>query len=262
MGAAAGLVYLVWTVCPAVPAALLLAAIAALLPRARRQAAGGGSTACSAIIVPCALLAVATNMLIRPLATTGNNNNNSARFLELTHGSGRDPRSRRISSVVNNNYLVRQQRHAPLGIQSTLAPAADPHLPSWPRLPPALPLRYYAKGAMAWPSITYFDTSGQDARAWLAWPAFATWLALHTFVDYPLRWLSGGRLASKVAAVPANSQAYDLALGRQLWEECAQMAGLPAEVELGGGAAAAAQPPFGGKQAKGSTSRRQSRGSA
>ncbi len=50
------------------------------------------------------------------------------------------------------------------------------------------PRRYYAQGAMGWPSITRFDSSGRDLRAWLAWPAFAWWLALHTFVDYPLRW--------------------------------------------------------------------------
>lgn len=79
-------------------------------------------------------------------------------------------------------------------------------------------------------------------------------------MDYPLRWLSGGRLASKVGAVPANSQAYDLALGRQLWEECAAMAGLPAEVQLGeaAGAEVAAEPPA-GKPSKRRRSGRQSR---
>jgi hypothetical protein len=126
----------------------------------------------------------------------------------------------------------------------------------------ACPCRYYARGTFAWPSITYYDTSGQDSRAWLTWPAFATWLALHTFLDYPLRWLSGGRLASKVAAVPASSQAYDLALGRQLWEECAAMAGLPAEVQLGEAGGAEVTEPPAGKPSKHRRSGRQSRSSS
>jgi hypothetical protein len=61
-----------------------------------------------------------------------------------------------------------------------------------------------------------------------AWGANAL---LMSTLDWPLRYFSGGLLASRTVVVQSVKQTYDAKLGKELWEESARVLKLPIEVQ-------------------------------
>lgn len=60
--------------------------------------------------------------------------------------------------------------------------------------------------------------------------AFGLGALFHSLVDYPMRLVTGGMLASTTFLVPSSPQSYDAKLAKVLWEESAKVLGLPVEV--------------------------------
>lgn len=88
-------------------------------------------------------------------------------------------------------------------------------------------LRFYARGAFASPLVTH------PSGAWTSWlnpvtPAlFTASMLAHSFFDYPVRNLSGGKYLGTIAPVPSSPQSYDADLALALWDESARVAGVP-----------------------------------
>ena len=47
-----------------------------------------------------------------------------------------------------------------------------------------------------------------------------------SLLDYPLRRLSGGRVASATREVPSSAMSYDAAIASELWDEAGKVAGV------------------------------------
>eukprot|EP00887_Chlorella_sp_A99_P006924 scaffold2.g6924.t1 len=89
-------------------------------------------------------------------------------------------------------------------------------------------LRFYARGLFASPLITSWrgvpSRAGSDRVRGAAWGLVTLLLSL---LDWPIRNLSGGRLASATRCVPAAPLAYDPHLAAQLWDAACDTARLP-----------------------------------
>ncbi|KAK9809586.1 hypothetical protein WJX73_004402 [Symbiochloris irregularis] len=120
------------------------------------------------------------------------------------------------------------------------AAAVDPGcaMPQWkggpsingsrPKQPFTTPCRYYARGLFTSPLITW-GRVGPARGIWghirtYAWAARALTLSL---LDWPLRYASGGRLASSTCLVRSSTQSYDATLAQELWDMSAELAKLP-----------------------------------
>lgn len=75
------------------------------------------------------------------------------------------------------------------------------------------PVRYFARGCFASPLITSI------------YPGRLLFHLLGSFLDWPIRKLSGGALCSQVKDVPAAPAAYDTKLSASLWKQSALVAG-------------------------------------
>eukprot|EP00245_Coleochaete_scutata_P018424 TRINITY_DN9566_c0_g1_i1.p1 TRINITY_DN9566_c0_g1~~TRINITY_DN9566_c0_g1_i1.p1 ORF type:complete len:356 (+),score=45.09 TRINITY_DN9566_c0_g1_i1:39-1070(+) len=78
---------------------------------------------------------------------------------------------------------------------------------------------FFARGLYATPLITTFGRRDQRIASPLA--------VLSSFIDWPVRRLSGGWLWSKVYSVPTNPIAQDSATCQALWEAAQKASGLP-----------------------------------
>ncbi|KXZ49862.1 hypothetical protein GPECTOR_19g313 [Gonium pectorale] len=96
-----------------------------------------------------------------------------------------------------------------------------PHVQS-----PASDLRYYARGAFASPLLSCVD------GAWRHWVRFVkpalygTSMFVHSFLDYPVRHWTGGRLFSRKVPVASARQTYDARLAAALWSYSEKVVGL------------------------------------
>ncbi|KAL3134898.1 hypothetical protein ABBQ32_007864 [Trebouxia sp. C0010 RCD-2024] len=84
-------------------------------------------------------------------------------------------------------------------------------------------LRFYARGLFTSPLLT--GISWQSAA--INKPLFMLWrvvLSVHGMIDYPVRHLSGGLLASQTRLVPSSMQSYDQQLAADLWDLSADTA--------------------------------------
>ncbi|MEW5298527.1 MAG: hypothetical protein WDW36_001641 [Sanguina aurantia] len=96
--------------------------------------------------------------------------------------------------------------------------------------PPANDLRFYARGLFASPLVTRIDGSWTSWWATVAAAAYGVNLVVHSLLDFPLRSLSGGRLASRVVPVKSSPQTYDKVLAARLWDASAVAAGVSRDV--------------------------------
>ncbi|WIA15774.1 hypothetical protein OEZ85_002389 [Tetradesmus obliquus] len=91
-------------------------------------------------------------------------------------------------------------------------------------------LRYYARGVFAWPQVCNDWAAGGPLRS----SAWALNTALHTTLDWPLRrLLHSGHDLHRVVPAAAGSHAYDKQVASELWEQSADLAGLPAQPLVG-----------------------------
>lgn len=95
--------------------------------------------------------------------------------------------------------------------------------------------RYYARGIFAGPAMTQLD--GYRGKAYgvgqtLKGYVWGVSTLITSFLDWPLRRFSGGKLASGTYAVRSATQTYDRALARELWDASAELAKLPAAPQL------------------------------
>lgn len=86
-------------------------------------------------------------------------------------------------------------------------------------------LRFYARGLFTSPMLT--SISWQSAA--VSKPCKMLWrviLSMHGLIDYPVRHLSAGLVASKTVLVPSSVQSYDEQLAADLWNLSADTAKL------------------------------------
>lgn len=85
--------------------------------------------------------------------------------------------------------------------------------------------RFYARGLFTSPLLTgisWQSAAVSKPKKWL-WRVI---LSMHGLVDYPVRHLSEGALASKTVLVPSSVQSYDAELAATLWDLSADTAKL------------------------------------
>lgn len=75
--------------------------------------------------------------------------------------------------------------------------------------------RFYARGAFSWRTLTNVPDTPK-------WNGF-----LHATIDWPIRKLSGGIIASKTVPVQANLAAYSIEITEKLYKASAKFLGLP-----------------------------------
>lgn len=105
--------------------------------------------------------------------------------------------------------------------------------------------RYYSKGLLASPFVTYWDASSHSLLTTATWPWYTYTTALHLLADYPARRWADGAFPSVLGGVKphpvrAASQAYNTCLAHLLWEVSAKVVGVPEDVA--GEAATAGEP--------------------
>lgn len=86
-------------------------------------------------------------------------------------------------------------------------------------------LRFYARGLFTSALLTNINWQSASVNK----PIFLLWrtiLSIHGVIDYPVRHLSGGLLASKTVQVPSSVQSYDEQLASALWNLSADTAKL------------------------------------
>lgn len=96
-------------------------------------------------------------------------------------------------------------------------------------------LRFYARGAFAWPTVTSLrgaPGASTSPLERLREAVYAVSTLVHSGIDWPLRRLSGGRVAATTAPVPANPLCYDERLSKGLWEVSADAVGVPRKVAV------------------------------
>jgi NAD(P)-dependent dehydrogenase (short-subunit alcohol dehydrogenase family) len=93
-------------------------------------------------------------------------------------------------------------------------------------------LRYYARGLFAWPTITSIQIPQQEifgnkkvSISNIRMKIQNLSALVHSLLDWPVRRLSWGLLASTTAPVPAANIAYDEQLAHRLWDVSGKVAG-------------------------------------
>lgn len=125
-----------------------------------------------------------------------------------------------------------------LAAWKTVQRAVDKTLSSHSSSKSSQDLRYYARGMFAWPGITSINsiTSSQTPQQSesISHPLSISSIRsriqslsalVHSFMDWPLRRLSWGMVASTTTPVRAAQIAYDEPLARRLWQVSAKSAG-------------------------------------
>ncbi|KAL6757973.1 hypothetical protein V8C86DRAFT_3025833 [Haematococcus lacustris] len=132
-----------------------------------------------------------------------------------------------IKQIINQLYAPASDA-AEVVLHAACVPWA---LEALPGVAPAEDLRFYARGLDTSPLVTHWDGALKRWSRLPVWGLYGTSALLHSLADYPLRNWSGGRLCSKVMAVPYNPQAYDPQIAIQLWQLSEQLcpATLPSE---------------------------------
>ena len=98
------------------------------------------------------------------------------------------------------------------------------------RLAPHEDLRYYARGVFTWPTVCNdWAVGGKSAGAQLKAKLWGGATVALSFLDWPMRRWTGGRLAGKSAACKPGTHAYDARVASDLWEVSAEFAKLPAK---------------------------------
>ncbi|KAK9867470.1 hypothetical protein WJX84_002915 [Apatococcus fuscideae] len=93
-------------------------------------------------------------------------------------------------------------------------------------------LKFWARGLFSSPLLTWYTPSpgplGLACRG--LWGVSAL---LHSFLDYPTRQLSGGKLASRTVATWSQPQSYDEKLAKDLWNLSSDVVGVSRDPILG-----------------------------
>jgi hypothetical protein len=98
------------------------------------------------------------------------------------------------------------------------------------RLAPHEDLRYYARGVFTWPTVCNdWAVGGKSAGAQLKAKLWGGCTVALSFLDWPMRRWTGGRLAGRSAACRPGTHAYDARVAADLWEVSAEFAKLPAK---------------------------------
>lgn len=97
--------------------------------------------------------------------------------------------------------------------------------------------RFYARGAFGWPGVTSLRGEVHRKRDWtlgerVRATAFNVSALVHSSLDWPLRWATGGRLAGATVPVRAAPAAYDETVAARLWEVSCEAAGVPSAVSV------------------------------
>lgn len=134
------------------------------------------------------------------------------------------------SAVHRRAVPLARQHHVPCDLDPT-ALKLDQHCTQ----PLRVPCRYYARGIFAGPAMTKLDGyrgkaygTAQTIKGYL-WGATTL---LTSFMDWPLRRMSGGKVAATTYAVRSATQTYDRTLSRELWDASAELAKLPASPQV------------------------------
>jgi len=93
-------------------------------------------------------------------------------------------------------------------------------------------LRFYARGMFSWPIITSLRGKVTEKKERSIFEkildgAYQLSALVHSGVDWPLRKVSGGKIASETRPVPAASLCYDKELASKLWEVSCEASHLP-----------------------------------
>ncbi|KXZ49861.1 hypothetical protein GPECTOR_19g312 [Gonium pectorale] len=93
-------------------------------------------------------------------------------------------------------------------------------------LSPASDLRYYARGAFASPLLSCVDGAWRHWARFVKPALYGTSVFVHSFLDYPVRHWTGGRLFSRTVPVASARQTYDARLAAALWSYSEKVVGL------------------------------------
>lgn len=96
------------------------------------------------------------------------------------------------------------------------------------------------------PGTTSSSSSSSDTLSWspptvLDKAKRAAWAAstvIHSLLDWPLRRVSGGRIAAKTVVVPSAPMSYDTKLAADLWDVSARFVGVPSQPLISAGSLA------------------------
>jgi len=99
-----------------------------------------------------------------------------------------------------------------------------------PAVLPHEDLRYYARGVFTWPTVCNdWAIGGKSAAAQMKAKAWGAGTVALSFLDWPLRRWTGGRVAGASAACRPGSHAYDARVAADLWDVSAEFAKVPAK---------------------------------
>lgn len=99
---------------------------------------------------------------------------------------------------------------------------------------PLLPhedLRYYSRGAFCWPLLTHLEGTPPKGLGYIRYGIWGVHALLASSLDYPVRRATGGLLCGRTRAVRPARLATSPRLGKDLWETCAEFAGVPSAVQ-------------------------------
>jgi hypothetical protein len=100
-------------------------------------------------------------------------------------------------------------------------------------LAPHEDLRYYARGVFTWPTVCNdWAIGGKSAVAQLKAKLWGGGTVALSFLDWPLRRWTGGRVAGSSAACKPGTHAYDARMAADLWDVSAEFAKLPAKPQV------------------------------
>jgi hypothetical protein len=99
-----------------------------------------------------------------------------------------------------------------------------------PAVAPHEDLRYYARGVFTWPTVCNdWAIGGGSAAAQAKAKLWGAGTVALSFLDWPLRRWTGGRVAGKSAACRPGTHAYDARVAADLWDVSAEFAKVPAK---------------------------------
>jgi len=97
-------------------------------------------------------------------------------------------------------------------------------------LQPHEDLRYYARGVFTWPTVcSDWAVGGKSAGAQLKAKLWGGATVALSFLDWPLRRWTGGKVAGSSAACKPGTHAYDARMAADLWDVSAEFAKVPAK---------------------------------